>query len=73
MGLFMRLERRGISIEEVIPSSKQRPKTLILIGNGTPDDYVVALLAFKFDGKKLVWLTKPERTGTAVFGMLHTY
>ncbi|RKY63280.1 MAG: hypothetical protein DRP99_04380, partial [Candidatus Latescibacterota bacterium] len=34
---------------------------------------VITFLAFKFDGEKLVWLTKPERTGTAIFGTLHTY
>lgn len=74
MGLSVRLERRGISFrEKVISSSKQRPKSLILIGDGTPDDYIVALLAFKFNGRKPVWLTKPERTGTAIFGTLHTY
>ena len=76
MGLSVRLERRGISFrEKVISSSKQRPKSLILIGDGTPDDYVVALLAFKFDGKKPVWLTKPGggRTGTAVFRTLDIY
>jgi len=74
-GLSVRLEKRGISLGEVISlAPKQRPKTLILIGDGTPDDYVVALFAFKFNSEKLAWLTKPEvERGTAIFKMIHTY
>ena len=40
-----------------------RPTTLIILGDGTPDDYVIALVAWACDGERIAFITRPSETG----------
>ena len=39
------------------------PDTLIILGDGEPDDYVMALVAWARDGEKTAFITRPRETG----------
>ncbi|RLA83054.1 MAG: hypothetical protein DRG31_06615 [Deltaproteobacteria bacterium] len=64
---------RRLRISVVTPES--RPLSgIIILANGTPDDYVVTILSHHLDGKKIVGITKPQRANwIAVFDIIHIY
>ena len=58
--LARQLKEEGGSFEVFSPVPKISPQFLILIGNGTPDDLILAILAHKFNGSTFVFLVRPE-------------
>lgn len=46
-----------------ILSSSNKAKKMIVIGDGTPDDIVVAILCNNFSCEDIVYVTKPEDKG----------
>jgi hypothetical protein len=47
--------------------------TLIVIGNGTPDDIAFSLIGHHLNGNKIVWIVKPERTRFGVIDLIPKY
>jgi hypothetical protein len=47
--------------------------SLIVIGNGTPDDWIVFLIAYHLDGEITNAIVKPDITGTSTFNRLRYY
>lgn len=47
---------------------------LIVLGDGTPDDWVVTMISHHLNGFKTVGIVKPPgKTGTSTFDLLHNY
>ena len=46
---------------------------IIVIGNGTPDDQVVAVISHRLNGKKVVGIAKPTKKWLGVFNSLPVY
>jgi len=43
--------------------SAEPPDTLIILGDGEPDDYVMALVAWACDGERTAFITRPREMG----------
>jgi hypothetical protein len=46
---------------------------IIVLADGTPDDYVISILSHKLDGKYVAGIAKPEKTRIGVFSILPVY
>ena len=45
---------------------------IIVLADGTPDDYVVALLSYRLNGEKVLGVVKPEEKRLGVFNIIPT-
>jgi len=54
---------RKLRLNVLASASLVEPKALIVIGDGTPGDYCMALVAWACDGEKTAFITKPKETG----------
>jgi len=54
---------RRLKLDVLATRLPVRPATLIILGNGTPDDYVMALVAWACDGEKVAFITRPPEVG----------
>ena len=54
---------RKLRLNVLASTSLIEPKALIIIGDGTPGDYCMALVAWACDGEKMAFITKPKETG----------
>ena len=54
---------RKLRLNVLASASLIEPKALIIIGDGTPGDYCMALVAWACDGEKTAFITKPKETG----------
>jgi hypothetical protein len=68
---ILRLQRQlGI---QVLDAKSAIQLGLIVLGDGTPDDQVVALLASKLNGKAVAGIVKPKYTGVGTIQALPQY
>lgn len=73
-----RLARNIVSISkklgfEAISKRYDRLNGLIVISNGTPDDYVTAILSHRLNGKRVVGIVKPVKKRFEAFEILPIY
>ena len=64
--------RMGLGVVTLRPTADVRD--LILVGDGTPDNYVLAILAYHLNGRKVVGIAKHEEMrGLSVLRDVRTY
>jgi len=68
-----RLKNSGYNTSELIVSWAERIDSLIIIGNGTPDDQIIGVLSFNLNGGETVGIVKPQVTGLSVIDLIKTY
>jgi len=55
---------RKYGIEATVPTPKISPDSLVVLGNGTPDDIAFTLIAYHLNGEKIAGIIKPgKKTG----------
>jgi len=65
-------QRLGLDV--VVPAPIADVESLLLVGNGTPDNYVLCILAHHLDGRKIVGFAKHEELRhLAVLNDIRTY
>ena len=61
-------------MDVVDPAPIADVESLLLVGNGTPDNYVLCILAYHLDGRKIVGFAKHEELRhLAVLNDIKTY
>lgn len=62
--------KMNVRIENVNPHELD---TLVVIGDGTPDDIVFSIIAFHAEADKILGIVKPEIRGFCVIDLIPTY
>lgn len=44
----------------VVADRAERPSAIVFLGNGTPDDIALTLLAHRYDGRLVIGVAKPR-------------
>lgn len=54
-------KRVGLNVLEL--SSDTRPDRMVVLGDGSPDDNIMAIVCYHMNGRDIAWIIKPEKTG----------
>ena len=63
---------RRLNLGVLSLSPPREGRYLIIIGDGTPDDYAMTLVAWLSNGQETAFITKPARTGLSCLELLRT-
>ena len=58
---------------DYLPEMERKLRGLILITDGTPDDYVIAILSYHLDGEEVFAIAKPERPRLGALPLISNY
>jgi len=68
-----KLKKSGYNVRRLIASIAPTLDTLIVLGDGTPDDKVLGVIFHHLNGNKIVGIVKPQVTRLGAIDQLKTY
>ena len=68
-----RLKKSGFNLRKLVASYVSKIDTMIILGDGTPDDQVIGVLAHHMNGSKIVGVVKPKSTNFGAVDQMKTY
>ena len=68
-----RLRKSGFNISKLVASNASTMDAMIVLGDGTPDDQVIGVIAYHMNGSKIVGVVKPKSTNLGAADQIKTY